>query len=294
MGHSIKRRATLLAFVAPALIMYGMFTVYPYVSGIQKSFTDWTGLSAVFQYVGFDNFAAMLKDPIFVRSVYNSLLLTMGTMIPTLGLALLFAIRFNRPGFVATLLRSCVIIPTLLSPAAAAAVGKQLFHPEYGALNAFLVAIGLESLTKPWVAVSWAALPAVGFIWTWFSVGFYVLIFYAALQSVSPELVDAANVDGANAWQVFRHITLPAIWGVLQVTVIFYICGSFVYSFTLVTLMTRGGPSHASEVMPSWLITKAFLYSRFGYATAIGVAVFLLTAVLVAIALFGLRRKAFE
>jgi N-acetylglucosamine transport system permease protein len=291
--YKMRKWPLVVTFVGPSLILYLVFTIYPYVQGLQRSLTDWSGLSGAAKFVGLGNFGAFLKDPVFLISLRNSVLLWVYTM-PVFVLALFLAVVLNRPGGWGLTLRIMFFLPTLLSAPATGALARQIYNPKWGILNSTLSAMGLEGFARPWLGEAHLALPAVATIWIWHATGFYTLIFYAGLQNIPVDLLDAARVDGANAWQQFRFVTLPLLWEVARVAVVFFVIGSFAYSFGLVHVMTEGDPAHASEVIGTWLYHQAYRESKFGYATAMGVVMFLMTFLFSAIGVWLMRRETVE
>ncbi|MGQ9585382.1 MAG: carbohydrate ABC transporter permease [Anaerolineae bacterium] len=281
-------------FVAPALILYLVFVVYPYFEGFRKSLTAWSGLTGTAKFVGLGNFRALLQDPVFLTGLRNTVLLWVYTMPPVLVLALFLAVVLNRPGGWAYALRVAFFMPALLSTPAAAALGTQIYNAKWGLFNSTLKALGLNVFTRMWLGEPNLALLAVASIWIWIVTGFYMIIFHAGLQNIPVELLDAARVDGANAWQQFRFVTLPLLWEVVKVAVVFFIIGSFAYSFALIHVMTEGDPAHATEVIGTWLYYKAYREASFGYAAAMGVVIFLLSFMFSAIGVWVMRREVVE
>lgn len=279
-------------FLLPAMALYGGFVLLPYLEGIQKSFTSWSGFSGDAPFVGLGNYATLLGDDVFLKSVANNLILAAGTLPLVFAIALALAVSLNRTGRYVKVLRVVVVLPILLALPTVAALARQAYQPDWGFINYFLRAAGLEGLASPWLAQPGLALYAVAAAWIWYAASFYFIIFSAGLQNISPEVVEAARLDGAGPARLFWHITLPLLAPVLRVSVVFFIVGIFVFAFPLVHVMTQGGPSHQTEVMATWLYDQAFLQAKFGYASAIGVAVLVVSMTLAAVGAALIRNKA--
>jgi N-acetylglucosamine transport system permease protein len=292
--YKMPKWPVILVFVGPALLLYSIFVLYSYARGLFMSLTNWSGLSGRADFVGLANFSALLADEVFRLSVLHNLQLALYTIIPIFTVALFLAVVLNRPGPWAFSLRVALFVPLLLSVPASAVLGRYIYDPAWGLLNSTLKMVGLGSFAKAWLGEVSYALPAVAAIWIWHAVGFYMLIFYAGLQGIPTDLYDAAKVDGAGPWQQFWSITLPLLWETLRVSLVFFIIGVWTYAFPLVHVMTEGGPSHATEVLGTWLNYNAFWVSKFGYASAMGVALFLMVFVFSAIGVWLMRREVVE
>lgn len=276
-------------FLAPAVFLYGIFVVNPYLAAIQRSFTSWSGFSGQAPFVGLSNFRQLLEDEVFVLSVKNSMILVL-TLPVVFAISLGLAVTLNKQDRFAKIMRIVVVLPILLSLPTVAALAKQAYQPDWGFINYFLRAVALDAWASPWLAEPNLALYAVAAAWIWYATSFYFIIFSAGLHNIPPDIFEAAKLDGAAAWGMFTKITLPLLVPVLRVSVFFFIVGIFLFAFPLIHVMTQGGPGHQTEVMATWLYKQAFLEAKFGYASAIGVAVLVLSLALAGIGT-GLLRK---
>jgi ABC-type sugar transport system permease subunit len=288
-GHR-RRLVSAAMFLLPALALYGLFVLYPYVLATQRSFTAWSGFSGMAPFVGLQNFQALLDDKVFIQSVENNLVL-MATLPIVFSISLLLSVVLYREYRFAKTMRVIVVMPLLLALPTVAALARQAYQPDWGFVNSILDVLGLQAWRRPWLAEPDIALYAVAAAWIWYATSFYFIIFSAGLRNIPHEIFEAAELDGARPWKQFTHITFPLLKPVLRVSVFFYVIGIFLFAFPLVHVMTQGGPSHATEVMGTWLYSQAFLQAKFGYASAIGVAVLVVSLVIAGLGALLLRSK---
>ncbi len=261
-------------FIAPNLIGVILFTFVPLASVIALAFTDWnlvSGLGGI-EFIGIDNFTAVMVDPSFWGSVGRTVIYA-GISVPlTVLIGLLLAISLNRdiPGRGA--LRAVFFMPYIVSTVAIGMTWLMLLNPSAGVVNQFLSAIGLQNLPG-WFASSYWALPALIVIAIWSGLGYAAVIYLSALQDAPMDLYEAADVDGASAWNKLRTITWPA----MMPTTVFLLVTLFIgvsQGFGLVALLTQGGPGDSTTVLSYYMYQTGFLFYRFGYASAIGLVTF--------------------
>lgn len=275
----------------PPLALYGVFVLSPYAQAFYLAFTDFNGVSSDVNLVGLDNFGRLLSDPLFLAALRHNGLLLLVVPLGTIALALFFAAATRRRNPY----RVVYFFPQLLSVAIIAVLWQFVYTPNSGLLNGFLDAVGLSSLKRSWLAEPDLALLCVVAAMIWSAVGFYVVLFAAAMESIPVELHEAAALDGAGPFAVFRRITIPLIWDSVQVAFI-YLGIAALDGFALIQIMTvgPGGPDNSTEVMGLTLYRNAFTYGKYGYASAMGVAIFFLTLTLAAFTLRATRREAVE
>ncbi|GAB2985524.1 carbohydrate ABC transporter permease [Actinotalea caeni] len=279
-----------IAFLAPALIVYGVFLVYPVVQSAMLSFSSWAGPGRPALPVGFGNFAELFQDPVFWLSMRNTaalLFVSVFLQLP-LGLGLALIVTSARRG--RRIWRGIYFLPTLMSTVAVAILWRFIYSPSYGILNGFLRAIGLESLTQGWLGQPSTALWAVigANVWQW--APFYMIIYIAAILGLDQELYEAASIDGATRGQQFRFVTLPLLVPVLVTTSILSLAGA-IKAFDLVYIMTGGGPTHSTELLATYMFLQGFTNYRLGYASAIAMVIFTITLVLTVIVLLRSNRR---
>jgi raffinose/stachyose/melibiose transport system permease protein len=253
-------------YVLPALILILLLIYIPIVLTGIYGLMDWNGIGKM-QFTGLDNYIELVKDAMFWKSTWHSILLGLFSTLSLAGyliLSLILASKIKGANF----FRKIYLIPMLLSSVAIGQLWAKIFDPSNGMLNRLLVLMGFEN-PPVWLADPNIVLYALFFPIVWQYAGFYIIIFYAALKNVPEELVEAAKIDGATPIQIAYKIKVPLISGVIKVMVILAIVGSLKY-FDLIFVLTGGGPNGASEVMASYMYKEAFSKYNFGYGSAIG------------------------
>lgn len=276
-----------LAFASPWLLGLLIFGLYPICASAWYSLCSYNVVRPP-QFVGLENYTILLfEDPQFWKSLWNTLFLTMFGLPVQLGAALLAAMLLNMPLKGQSIFRTLFYLPTVVPAVATAILWVWILNPEYGLLNLALHYLGIPGpgwMTDP----SWSK-PALILMGVW-GVGNTAVIFLAGLQQVPRALYEAAVVDGANAWQRFRNVTIPVISPVIFFNLVMGIIGSFQY-FTHVYVMTAGlaaggrgagGPEFSTLVYPLYLYQNAFLFFRMGYASAMAWIMFLIVALILA------------
>ena len=256
--------------VAPVVVLFVVFGLYPFARTIQLSFTDWDGLSPSFHYVGDKNYIQALHDAVWWQSLEHGLLFAVVALTVMDGLGLLLAVGVDQKIRGQAIYRVMFYLPPVLSGVVVAIIWKWLYQPYGGPVNELLKSVGMGHLQHAWLGNGHTALWAVSLASVWQGVGTPFLLFLAALQNVPDELCDAARVDGASARQVFRHVTLPAIMPTVGLVSVLTLLGAM-QMFNLVIAMTNGGPGYATEVPVLHIYRAAFGLNQFGYATALTV-----------------------
>jgi ABC-type sugar transport system permease subunit len=260
---------------APALAVMTGLMLYPFLSALYLSFTQWAPGASV--WIGLANYARLVEDRIFWIALGNTAFyafwnLTVGTAI-SLGMALLM----NRPGAVARLFRLAIFMPVVVSAPVAALSWVWLLDTEYGLVNQALLGVGLLENPVPWLNSPVYARWSIVIVNIWLGTGLSAMLFLAALQSIPKELIEAAALDGAGPVARFGNVVLPLLRPVLLVVLILKTIGSF-KTFDQVFIMTGGGPLYRSETILIYLYRHGFEYFDFGYASAVGVLFFLIVA----------------
>jgi N-acetylglucosamine transport system permease protein len=278
----------LLAALVPALVLHVVLVLSPYAQAFYLSLTDWTGVAGEANFVGVDNFARLGEDSLFLDAVRNNAVMLIVVPLATIGLALFLASMLNgrRPVRGASAYQIVYFFPQMLSLVIIAVLWGFVYNPNTGLLNSGLRAIGLDGLAHSWLAEPSLALPSVMAVVVWSSVGFYVVLFSAAIGAIPKELFEAAVLDGAGRWATFRRVTLPLVAESVQVAFV-YLGIAALDGFVLVQVMSvgPGGPDGTTEVVGLSLYRTAFTYGKFGYATAMGVALFFAALTLAVLAL---------
>lgn len=279
-----------LAFALPSFAFFALFTVYPLARTVSLSFTNWDGLSNRAANVGLANYAAAFRDHLWWVSLGHGLFFVVMALIVMNGVGMALALGVDSLRRGATVYRVLFYIPCVLSGIVVAVIWKWLYAPSGGPIDDVLDAVGLGSFAQPWLASSVTAIWAVSIASIWQGLGYPFLLYTAGLQNVPDELVDAARVDGANAWQVFLHVRLPGIRHVITLVNVLTILGAM-QLFNIVLAMTNGGPGYATEVPVLHIYREAFSLFNFGYACALSVIFGVLLLVVSVAQMMISRRK---
>lgn len=266
MNSVLSNKKVIFLYVAPALFLILALIYVPIVLTGTYGLMKWDGIGEM-EFIGLENYSRLIQDEKFWDSAYHSFLLA---LISTLSLTGYLFISFILAGKIkgADFLRKIYLIPMLLASVAIAQLWIKIYHPTNGILNSILMKLGVED-PPSWLSDPELALYAIIIPIIWQYAGFYILIYYAALKNIPEELIEAARIDGASAFQTAMRIKLPLIKNVIKITIVLAVVGSLKY-FDLIYVMTGGGPNGASEVMASYMYNKAFKAFDFGYGSAVG------------------------
>ncbi|MGY4978507.1 carbohydrate ABC transporter permease [Streptomyces sp. 900105755] len=262
-----------LAFVLVPLLAEAVWVFWPALQGFYLALTKWDGVSPP-QFVGLDNFREMAHDDVFRSALGHTVLwlVLFGGLSAVLGLAAALLLQQERRGV--GFYRAALFLPVVFSLVATALVWQAIYQPD-GVLNRVLEGVGLGSLQHAWLADQDTALYAVIVPALWRQIGYVMVLYLAGLKGIDPALYEAAKVDGASAWQRFRHVTLPQLRSVNAVVLSVIIIDSL-RSFDVVWSLTRGGPYHSSELLSTYMYSTAFQSLRLGYGSALAVVIFVL------------------
>ncbi len=276
-GRSRRSKLEIVAFVAPALLLYLAFVILPMGMAAFYGFFDWTGLGPLDEFVGFDNYRKALGDPVFRGAVQHNLIIIALSLLIQLPLGLGLALLLNRKLRGRTALRLILFAPYVLSEVIAAVTWLLILQPG-GLADALMTAVGLGDAVQLWLADPEIVLYTLFVVITWKYIGFAIILFLAGLQSVPRELYEAAAIDGAPAWKQTRFITLPLLGPTIRIWIFLSIIGSL-QLFDLVWIMTLGGPANASSTMATYIIEHGFRRSQFGYGNAVAMILFIISFV---------------
>ena len=276
MHRMYSKKVYILLFLLPALILFCGVLIAPIGASAYFSLFDWNGFGPK-TFVGFNNYKELFTSGAigFWKALWNSLLLAALSVFIQLPLALGLALVLGKKIKGERLFLSVYFMPVLISTVVIGQLWLKIYNPDYGLLNVFLRAIGLESWAKIWLGTKETALWAVFVPTLWQYVGYHMLLLYAGVKSVPPELREAAMLDGASDAQVNRYIVLPYIKPIIRISVIFAVTGSL-KSFDLIYVLTNGGPMHATEVPSTLMINMLFLRNRYGMGSTIAVMLIVL------------------
>lgn len=269
-GAGARRRRGLmlelsaLAFLSPFLIPLLMFYIWPLVRGVWISFHSW-GILGMQKYVGLGNYAKLLSNSDFYRNLWNSFYFVLLIVPIIIVLGLLLAILIQRKIPLQTTFRSIYFLPYVLSVSVISFIWLRMFDSKNGLVNVILDVLGLPTVN--WLTDPSAAWWSIVIATVWWTVGFVMVLFLAGLQEISPELYEAADIDGASAIHKFRYITLPGLSSVMKVQIFFQIIAGLKL-FGQVQIMTNGGPGDATNTIVRYIYVTGFKKDMFGLAAA--------------------------
>lgn len=265
-----SRAGFALAFLSPALALYALFVLWPLVQSVQLSFFQWRGVSVRRKFVGFDNFRDAFKDSIVGQSWLHAALLVVVAGAATIALAILVAHLVEGRSLVSQIARRVMLIPHVISLVTVGLIWSFLLNPTFGLLNATLKAVNLGGWVQPWLAKPQPAFAALAAAFVWYAVGFFILLFTAGMRQIPDEIREASSLDGASGWRAFSRITWPLLWSVKRIAVT-YVVIWILNLFSLVELLTDGGPDRATELPLTYLYEQMIGNGKFGYASALAV-----------------------
>jgi ABC-type sugar transport system permease subunit len=263
------------AFLTPAAALLTVFLAYPLVDAILLSFKAWDGIRPA-TWIGLGNYTALLQDRIFWLAVGNTAYFTVAAVAFQTTVPLLVANLLNSGIRGSAVFRTLFFMPVIISLAITGLLWSMIFEPNFGILNEFLRSVGFRS-TPLWLADKQTVMPSIILVSIWQSLGFYLVIYFAALQGIPQELYEAASIDGSNAWHRLRHITVPMLRPVMTLVIVLNTING-IKVFDQIWVMTAGGPNHASDTLGTYLYSTAFgamgsSNPQLGYATAIAVVI---------------------
>ena len=271
----IPRKQKGILLILPALAVMGVFTFYPLLEGLRIAFTNKNLLNDSVEFVGLQNFARLLSDDIFWTSLVHSLVLTAVVVFLqfVFGLILAWAMSQKLPGM--SWFKSIIMASWVIPVAATVILFKFMAQPDIGLINIILKGLGFEDLNRYWLGDPNVALPFIMMLHLWRNVPFYGVAFLAAMQAIPGSYYEAAEIDGANAWHQFRHITLPGIRNMAIVMITIHVLWTF-NNFDFVYLATGGGPVNATDVLPVYVYRQCWSSYTIGYGASIGTVMLLL------------------
>jgi N-acetylglucosamine transport system permease protein len=277
----------LLVFLVVPVIGYIIFVVSPFIQAAYYSLTDWSGFTAGMNFIGLNNYVKLFNDATFMKAVGNSVTLAIVLPIVTLGIAFIFAslVTVGGPSHGAirglrnsSFYRVISFFPYVIPAIVIGLIWQQVYDPNTGILNGILTLFGLDQFESfAWLGEVRTAMPAVMFVIVWGLIGFYMVLFIAAIKGVPAEIYEAARIDGAGRFRTAITITLPLIRDNVQTAYIYMgilALGAFVY---MAALEPGGGPANSTLVIAQQLFTTAFTKGQFGYASAMGVVLAVVT-----------------
>jgi len=286
--RAARRRALVgWTFILPNFIGFALFTLIPVVVTLALSFMEWNSYSSP-RWVGLKNFQRMIDNDTFWTALENTTFYAVGHIPLTLAASLGFAVLLNRKLRGVRFFRTALFFPYITSLVAVAVVWNMLFSPETGPINQLLQSLGVDHPPGWTTSTTWA-MPAVIITSVWHDMGYYMVIYLAGLQTIPVDLYEAAEIDGANAWQKFWRITVPALRPTTFFVLIMLTISSFKV-FDLIQVMTEGGPGRSTLVLSQVIFREGITEGRFGYSSAVAMVLFVIVLV-VTVTQFGFQRR---
>ncbi|MDO5415703.1 MAG: sugar ABC transporter permease [Lachnospiraceae bacterium] len=276
------------SFILPNLIGYTTFVFIPVIFSFVLSVMKWDGSQAPMEFVGLQNFVDIFSDSLFRGAFMHTVSYALMTVLPTLALSLLLAVLLNSKIKGIAFYRASFFFPYIASTVAVGAVWNMLFQPDFGPVNEFLKFIGIANPPRWVVSTDWAMV-AVAVVTVWKYMGYYMIVYLAALQGISSSLYEAASIDGANGWQKLRYITVPMLTPTTFFVLIMLTIQCFKV-FDLVYVMTGGGPGNATKTIVNYIYEKAFTSWEFGPASAGAIILFAVVLVITIIQFQGEKK----
>ncbi|MDG0808015.1 carbohydrate ABC transporter permease [Cohnella rhizosphaerae] len=273
MYNNWMRRQRLLGyvFIGPSMLGVLVFFLIPAVYSFGLMFTNYKFMSPNVEFVGADNIVRMLHDDLFYLSLRNTVIFLLAVPV-SIGLGFVVAVILNQKIYLKKLLRGLYFMPYITSGVAVAFVWMLLFQPKQGPINGFLRSVGIAH-PPGWLSTTTSSMYAIDIIWVWFLLGYNMIIYLAALQEVSSELLEAAKIDGARPTQILRKIIWPLV---SPTTFLLLITGLImtIKTFGIIQATTQGGPGNSTTILSLYVYQNAFRYYEMGYAATISWALF--------------------
>lgn len=291
MKRTLGRKRIILAFLAPALLIYLVIIIIPTIWSLVYTFFEGSPITG-FEFVGVRNYQAVFNDPDFFASLWRSVrymfIVTTGQVVLGLIIALLYVFYIRKFSF---LIRTLIFFPVVLPAVAVAQLFAKVFEisPQLGIFNELLRVLNLEMWVQAWLGQGDTAFWIVCIMDIWRAMGFYAVILYAGLIDIPDDVLESAKLDGAKGWSLATNIVLPMIRPILISAIIFSLNGTLKV-FESVIALTNGGPGNSTEMLTMYMYRVAFTYSQYGYGSTIAVFILLLSLI-VTLAVYRFSRS---
>lgn len=276
-----KNKLAIIVFMLPAVVLFVGIIILPIIQSLRYSFNQWDGFTDM-KYIGFDNYKELIteKDSIFNKTIINALLLAFFSVFIQLPFSLFLAIKISRGIKGERFFMTLFFVPVLISTVVIAELWKKIYYYDgtelQGILNMLLDSFGFHTLAQTsWLGDRKTALYAALVPILWQFVGYHMLLMYAGIKSVSPDVIEAAKIDGASEFQISTRIVIPLLKPVIKICVIFAVTGSL-KAFDMIWILTGGGPVHSSDVPSTLMVTEIFHSQKYGLGSAIAVMIIIL------------------
>jgi len=287
--HAVfTNRKAIVALTVPALLVMLFAIVAPILLSIYYGLTSWAGFGKL-TFVGLRNYRDIITaDPTFWHSLANAVILALVTIFIQNPVAFVIAAALTKVKR-SRIFRTIYFIPAILTVVVVTRLWVSIFNPNYGLLNKVIHALGFSQFSVAWLSNPSTALWSVIFIMIWYGFGWALLFYYSGLMTMSPEIEEAAVIDGANRWQLYTRVVIPYIFPVIQAVLIIDVISSL-KQMEVIYLSTNGAPGDATQFIANYLYIKAFMYSQYGYGSAISV-MFVVIALILTLVTRGLTNR---
>jgi len=289
-ASKLMQNLGILLFLAPALILIGVYIIWPIIMSFDLSMYEWDGVSPQKLYLGFKNWIDLIHDSIFWHAFGNNIKFIFFSIIIEMPIAILIAVMLDRGGKKFDAFKSLFYLPMLMSSVAIGVLFKYIYDPSFGLLAGILNFLHLDFLNQDWLGDPNVAFYSVVAVICWQYIPFYMIFFIAAISNIPHELYEAARIDGATQGQYFWKIELPLLAPSIKTACILSLIGSLKY-FDLIYVMTEGGPSNATELMATYMYKNAFASFKMGYGSTIASAMFIIITTAGILAYFATKKK---
>ena len=287
--HKFYKQRDAWLYVSPALFLYTLFTIVPFPILIITSLQNHNGIKNM-GFIGFENFVKLFSDEIFWTAHINTYVMLACTLIITVPLCLLYALLLDRcKGWLRNFFKFGAMLPSVLSVSVMGRLYTGFLDADVGIINTLLRLVGLDHWAQAWLAQSTTVIPAIIGVGIIFGGGITIIMFYAAIKAIPPQYYEAASIDGANFWQASWKITIPMLQDIMKYIMVTSVVGSLC-SFELISVLTHGGPNHASTTVILHIRDLGFSRYHFGYACA-GAVIFFIECVIISFTVNKLTDK---
>lgn len=286
------QRRIVIPFLLPALILTGLFFLYPLVRAGIISFEHFSRTGRT-SFTGGEQYSKLVNDPSYLRALKNTFLLTFIGACMLFPPAVAVAWALHQKLYGESFFRFVVFAPAVLSTAVVALMWKFIYHPTIGLIDPAMRSAGLGALARTWLGDPSTALPAITFTVIWQGIGIWVVLLSAGFERLPIEVLEAGRVDGAGEWALFRRIMMPMLRDLMRILLVLWVVQSM-QSFAFVQIMTRGGPFGSTDVVSTLMYRTAFDQADFGYAAAMGVTLLFVMLALTVIVNKVLKRDVIQ
>ncbi|SCP98927.1 carbohydrate ABC transporter permease [Anaerobium acetethylicum] len=285
----LSKKRYIVLMLIPTLLIYIVYMIAPIIVAVGYSFTKYSGIGNA-KFIGLNNYIRLLGDSTFMLSLKNTMVIFVVIfiflMVGAFSVALLLnnKLKFNGTA------KALIFSPAIIAPIIVGIIWVFILDPEVGLINSIMNEIGLEKHTQLWIGGDKLTPYCVAFIYLWQQLGYVATIFIAGLKMIPEEVMEAAKVDGANAWQKVRYVTIPMIRSTISTAAILIITGTFKI-FEVVQQLTNGGPNHVSETLVTYSYATTFSNGEYGYGMSMATITFIISLMITAIYSFFAREK---